>query len=79
MKTLITAFTLALLLAAGSTGAAAAGNEVKKCTGKLHACFKNNFDLLVDLSPTSSVDCVLACSIGKAFSEYTKYTQEEVQ
>ena len=39
-----------------------ANNEVKKCTGKLHACFTNNFDLLVDMNPSNALECNIACN-----------------
>ena len=52
---------LFLTLFAGSAMALTKG-EVRKCTGKLHACFKGNYSLMVDLNPTARLHCILACN-----------------
>ncbi|MCB0412882.1 MAG: hypothetical protein KDD50_01015 [Bdellovibrionales bacterium] len=60
MKKIVLASLLALSFISATSHAA--GNEEKKCTGRLHSCFQGNFDLLVDLNPTSISDCESACT-----------------
>lgn len=54
-----------LTLYAGSAPALTTG-EIKKCTGKRHACFQSNYSLLVDLNPSSIDECIDACGSGLA-------------
>jgi len=51
---------LALCLFAGS--AMAVDSNQKKCFGKMHICFKDNTDLVIDLNPTELYQCLQACS-----------------
>jgi len=52
---------LFLALFGVSSASLAIDANQKKCFGKMHACFKGNTDLVIDLNPTALYQCEDAC------------------
>jgi hypothetical protein len=62
-KSILVLFVLSLF---ATSSMALTNGEIKKCTGMLHACFQGNYSLLVDLNPSSELECEDACNSALA-------------